>query len=118
MSSPMHALTVFAVMTMPMAADSGGHLAGARDLAEAIRAGLGDGNGTQFVHTSDLVIAEKYTAPWWIVSASTTRTLTNAVVKWQTVDTAFTGLYPTYMTVGAGINESRPFRCVWTNELR
>jgi hypothetical protein len=88
----------------------GGHLPSERDLIEAIRAGLPNGSNT-FLQTSDPEIGQ---VP--MVSG-----ILLGVVKW-------TGTMPTYDDVWTTTADSRatwgwptdvrPYRCMWTNELR
>jgi hypothetical protein len=84
---------------------AGGHLPSARDLTEAIRAGLPNGQDA-FLHTSDLVR-----------SAVGAASLSVSLVKWRAIQPAFDDSAPTY--AGTGRDEDlRPYRCVWTNEVR
>jgi hypothetical protein len=81
----------------------GGHLASERDLTEAIRKGLPNGSG-QWIHTTDLGVG----------SGSA---LNVGVVVWSETDTAFSDQYPTHASWSDPL-ELRPYRCMWTNELR
>jgi hypothetical protein len=83
----------------------GGHLASERDLTEAIRAGLPNGSGS-WISSSDLSIG-----------GGQENTLLVGIVKWTATDPAFDDQYSTYSTWGYAY-ESRPYRCMWTNELR
>ena len=77
----------------------GGHLASERDYTEAIRAGLPNGTDAWLI-TSDLALSYYH------------------VVKWVgTAGTAYTDLWNNFMT-WSNMPEVRPFRCMWTNELR
>jgi hypothetical protein len=85
--------------------DLGGHLATKRDMVELIRSGLPNGMNN------------------WIWTADQAYYYQVEVVKWTGVETDFQDVY------GSGENDDsyqitndtstvRPFRCVWTNELR
>ena len=82
---------------------NGGYLAHERDYAEAVRRGLPNGSDTH-LWTSDLSIGNGSA-----VNAQ--------IVKWTGTDTMFTDMYTTYMT-WSGLATTRPFRCMWSNELR
>lgn len=86
---------------------AGGHLPTERDMTEAIRAGLPNGTKT-WVFTSD---SEGYNGTQFLTG----------LVRWTGVQTAFTDLYSTYASWGYKSSSStyyRPYRCMWTNELR
>jgi hypothetical protein len=85
---------------------SGGHLASMRDLVEAVRHGLPNGSNA-WQHTSDTGIGV----------VSSTYVLRDHVLRWTGADPAFTGVGTTYQSWGT-IETARPYRCVWTNELR
>jgi hypothetical protein len=82
---------------------SGGRLASERDLTEAIRKGLPNGS-TQPIWTSDAEVASG-------------GGILLGVVYWSGVDTAFNDQWSTYST-WSWPYDPRPFRCMWTNELR
>jgi hypothetical protein len=82
----------------------GGHLASERDLTEAIRSGLPNGSG-QWIHTSDLELG-------------TGGSLNVGVVKWTGTDTGFDDQYDSGYSTWSQPQDLRPYRCVWTNELR
>ena len=85
---------------------AGGHLASERDLTEAIRQGLPNGTN-QHLQTSD-------------VENGTQGSILVGVVRWTGTETTFPDLYggtPNYATWGWPY-EAKPFRCMWTNELR
>jgi hypothetical protein len=81
----------------------GGHLSSFRDLFELIRDGLPQGSGT-----------------WvWTTDGAGDNGLYVMVVKWVGVDKAYIGTNPTYASYSdKNASTSRPYRCVWTNELR
>lgn len=81
----------------------GGHLPSERDMTEAIRKGLPNGSTTA-IFTSD---AEVASAGGVLLG----------VVYWSGVDTAFTDQWSTYSTWGWPY-DAKPYRCMWTNELR
>jgi hypothetical protein len=81
----------------------GGHLASERDFTEAIRSGLPNGSNN-FLWTWDIGYGE---------------TATNTmIVRWLQTDTAYNDQWSTYMTWSGIAGETRPYRCMWTNELR
>jgi len=84
----------------------GGHVATERDLTEAIRQGLPNGNGANWVLTSDAELG-----------STTTSAMRFGVVKWAGTDKAFTDQYSTYST-WVDATTADPYRCMWTNELR
>lgn len=85
----------------------GGHLASERDLMEAIRQGLPNGSNA-WIWTSDLA-----------VGAVTTNAVRAHIVRWTGTDKKFTDGYNTYSTwSGVTGATTRPYRCMWTNELR
>jgi hypothetical protein len=84
-------------------ASTGGYLASERDLTEAIRDGLPNGLG-DYLNTWDLGrgnAGQSYVT----------------IVKWSGVARAFDDQYPAYMTWSEPTTP-RPYRCMWTNELR
>ncbi len=88
----------------------GGHLANARQMFELIRDGLPNGNGDNYVWTSDAAGGESGD-PNYV-----------AVVKWgknqaNGVDKNVAIKYPDSMTYGTRASGSFGYRCVWTNEL-
>ena len=85
---------------------AGGHLASERDLTEAIRASLPNGTNNH-LWTSDMSKG----------SNTTNSNLYIQIVRWQGTDPAFTDLYNTYSTWSQSTT-TRPYRCMWTNELR
>ncbi|MEZ4224294.1 MAG: MXAN_6577-like cysteine-rich protein [Polyangiaceae bacterium] len=86
----------------------GGHLPSERDYMEAIRNGLPNGQGAiASLWAGDLA-----------VGSSGTNQLRDSIVKWSGVDTAYTGLYSAYTTWSNVTVAGRPYRCMWTNELR
>lgn len=80
-------------------ADSKGHLAAERDLTEAIRKGLGNGS-KNWIWTSDYGSGRHFT-----------------VVQWLDKNADFRDQYSTDMT-WLPANDTRPYRCMWSNELR
>lgn len=82
---------------------AGGHLASERDLTEAIRAGLPNGSDT-FIDTSDPMLGNQ-------------SGVLVGNVKWAGTNAGFDDLWPANST-WAWAYDPRPFRCVWTNELR
>jgi hypothetical protein len=84
-------------------AATGGYLASERDLTEAIRAGLPSGSGA-YLHT-------------WDIGQGNGGPSNVTVVNWSGVATAFDDEYPSYMT-WSDPTAVRPYRCMWTNELR
>jgi len=85
---------------------NGGHLASERDLMEAIRQGLPNGSST-WIWTSDLSIGSSGIAQ-----------LRAQIVKWTGTDKTFTDQWQTYSTWSGLGSTTRPYRCMWTNELR
>jgi hypothetical protein len=81
----------------------GAHLASGRDIVDAVPAGLQNGTAA-WLHTADAVVG-------------TLGPLKVMIKKWTGTDPDFTDQYNTYITWGA-FADSRPYRCVWTNELR
>ncbi len=82
----------------------GGHLPSFRDLAELVRDGLPEGTDS-WIWTADAV------GDWGAFNTM--------IVKWKAADKAFDGTYSTYATWSdKAAATSRPYRCVWTNELR
>ncbi len=79
-------------------ASTGGYLASERDLTEAIRDGLPNGSGT-------------YLNTWDVGQGNVT------IVNWSGVNEAFDDQYSSYMTWSDPAT-ARPYRCMWTNELR
>lgn len=77
----------------------GGHLATARDLTEAIRAGLVNGNDI-YLFTAEIGGSDALVTIWG-----------------NAAEPNFTDQYQAGSSY-SGINTSRPFRCMWTNELR
>jgi hypothetical protein len=88
---------------------AGGHLASPRDLVEAVRQGLPNGSNA-WLHTSDIGVGTVDT----LVSVYELR---DHVLRWTGVDPAFTGMSSTYQSWGL-VATARPYRCMWTNELR
>ena len=89
-------------------AASAGHLASERDYTEAIRSGLPNGSAT-YLLTSDFAFGNP---------AATNAT----VVKWTGTQAAFTDLWSATAAAAAMTwsdpDTVRPYRCMWTNELR
>lgn len=81
----------------------GGRLPHERDFAEAIRQRLPNGSDN-WLWTTDFGIGNG-------------ATVNAMVVRWTGQDGAFTDQYSTYMT-WSGFATARPFRCLWTNEVR
>lgn len=81
----------------------GGHLATERDLTEAIRAGLANGSGVE-IHTSDSEIGNQ-------------GGLLVGVVKWTGTAPTYDNLWPANAT-WSWPYDARPYRCMWTNEVR
>ena len=82
----------------------GGRLWSERDATETIRAGLVNGSNN-WVHT-------------WDVGRGAAGSQQEMIVKWAGVDKLYHDFYNSnYMTWG-GLTDLRPFRCIWTNELR
>jgi hypothetical protein len=79
-------------------AATGGYLASERDLTEAIRDGLPNGSGS-YLNTGD------------VGQGNVT------IVNWSGVNRAFDDQYPSFMTWSDPATP-RPYRCMWTNELR
>lgn len=81
----------------------GGRLPTARDYLEHIRNGLSNGS-TNWVWTSDQVGDGGQNVE---------------VIKWNAAEPAFDGTYSTYATNSdKGATTNRPYRCIWSNELR
>ena len=84
----------------------GGHLATLRDLTEAVREGLPNGSNN----------------PLWTSDASdgsATPTVQVMTARWLNVATGFNATYSTYANDSTKpVATTRPYRCVWTNELR
>jgi hypothetical protein len=89
----------------------GGHLAGERDLFEGVRRGLPNGSGASgtWVWTSDTELGNQPMNPYLLLG----------VGKWTGADPKYDDLWPTY-TTWANANDAtlRPYRCMWTNEIR
>lgn len=87
----------------------GGHLASARDLLEAIRAGLGNGSGN-FAWSGDfsLYLASPFGGSY-VLRAGT--------LKWTGNEPAFADAFPGSSMV-ADPTSALPYRCMWTNEVR
>jgi hypothetical protein len=79
-------------------AQAGGYLASERDLTEAIRDGLPNGSGS-------------YLNTWDVGQGNVT------IVNWSGVNRAFDDQYSSFMTWDSPATP-RPYRCMWTNELR
>jgi hypothetical protein len=79
-------------------AATGGYLASERDLTEAIRDGLPNGSGS-------------YLNTWDVGQGNVT------IVNWSGVNRAFDDQYSSFMTWDSPATP-RPYRCMWTNELR
>jgi hypothetical protein len=80
----------------------GGHLAHGRDLVELVRDGLPNGSNN-WLWTSDGVDSSGQGV---------------LIVKWLGTDAAFDSVYSGYATnSGKAPSTTRPYRCVWTNEL-
>lgn len=78
----------------------GGRLPYERDLTEAIRQGLPNGvGGNTYLLTAD--VGQGYFT----------------IVRWTGTNPTYADLFPADMTWSAPSN-ARPFRCMWTNELR
>lgn len=82
---------------------AGGHLASQRDLLDGVRHSLPNG-ATAPILTSDPQIG-------------TASTMLVGVGTWKNIDTKYDDLYPAY-TTWADPATARPYRCVFTNELR
>lgn len=83
----------------------GGHLPSERDFLEAIKQSLPNGTNN-WLWTSDLS-----------VGAITTNSLHAQIIRWTGVEAAtFTDQYSTYNT-WSSVTGTRPYRCVWSNEL-
>jgi hypothetical protein len=89
-------------------AGAGARLASERDLTEAIRAGLPGGTAPGYVLTSDFAFGCSTACP---------NVYYATVARWTGVQPAFDDEYGTYMT-WADPATARPYRCMWTNELR
>lgn len=94
-------------MALNTCRDLGGHLPTERDFMEAIRNSLPNGQGS---------IASLWAADL-SVGATSTNSLHTQVVKWNGVETAYTGQWNTY-TTWSNVTTTKPYRCTWTNELR
>jgi hypothetical protein len=76
-------------------------------MTELVREGLGNGTNA-WLFTSD---QRGYNGTNFLVG----------LVRWSGTQTGFTDLYSTYSSWSYKSNSStyeRPYRCVWTNELR
>lgn len=82
----------------------GAHLATARDYTEMVRRGLANGSST-YLHAADLAAGES-------------GALHTMIARWTNVDRGYDDQYTTYTTWSGGLEDSRPYRCAWTNELR
>lgn len=82
----------------------GARLTSVRDLTEATRSGLTNGSNT-YLHTSDLARGD----------FDPVRPM---IIRWTNVDGNFDDQYATYTTWAGTLDDSRPYRCTWTNELR
>ncbi|WP_255636740.1 MXAN_6577-like cysteine-rich protein [Hyalangium versicolor] len=90
----------------------GGRLASSRDHTEAIRHSLPNGSG-QYLLTSDLTYDDRSTTQTPVPYVS--------ILKWTAVNTGFNDQYSAYSTWGViptATASTRPYRCMWTNELR
>ena len=77
----------------------------ANSMTEAIRRGLPNG-------------AAAAVLTWDLAHLETLGATPNAhVVQWTAIDMTFNDQYPKHMTWVA-MATARPFRCMWTNELR
>jgi hypothetical protein len=91
---------------MSSCAALGGQLASARDYTEAIRHGLPNGSGVHLL-TSDMAYDHEATTPISRV----------IVLRWSGTNRDFNDQYPAY-TTWSDLKTARPYRCMWTNELR
>jgi hypothetical protein len=82
---------------------TGGYLASQRDLTEAIRDGLPNGSGA-YLNT-------------WDAAYGSQGQILVTLAMWSGVNRAFDDQYPSYMT-WSNPATARPYRCMWTNELR
>lgn len=124
--------------TLTAAIDScrkiGGHLPSERDLIEGIRAGLPNGAGKPpdaalFILTSDILIGNCANNPNACTGCATNPAscggfgvnMLTGVVQWTGTQPTFDDLWDntnnSRMTWGWSF-EPRPYRCMWTNELR
>lgn len=79
----------------------GGHLASERDMMEAIRRGLPNGSGTM-IWTSELAQGYAQVVAWLGIKAAFADQYTLGEMTWD---------FPTAA-------KTKPYRCMWTNELR
>lgn len=87
---------------------AGGSLPRGRDYVELVRAGLGNGSNA-YLWSSDFV----YYQPSTLVGPQ----LAVHAPRWSAIDANFSDAWTTY--AGAyPLTTTRPFRCMWTNELR
>ncbi|GMV44525.1 MAG: hypothetical protein AMXMBFR64_62410 [Myxococcales bacterium] len=84
-------------------AAEGGHLSTSLDLTELVRDGLPNGSNN-WLWTSDAVEGSGQNV---------------LIMKWLGTDAAFDGTYSNYATNSSKVTSTtRPYRCVWSNELR
>ncbi len=88
----------------------GGHLATERDLMETIRLGLP--NGSDDGAASSPIFAADY-----VVGATGAPAPRFSILYWMGVDQTLDGFWMSSMT-WSDLTNTRPFRCMWTNELR
>ncbi len=93
-------------------ASENGRLASSREMTELIRSGLPNGNGTDYLWTSDSIVyhdngSHDYalTVRWSNIETSWTPTAENNNHSWRYKHPSSTG-------------DRNRFRCVWSNELR
>jgi hypothetical protein len=92
----------------------GGHLPSQRDLTEAIRAGL-PGGTNNFILTSDAMIGACPAA------CGDMANILVGIVKWAATMPTYDDLWengPNARSTWGWSFEARPYRCMWTNELR
>ena len=81
----------------------GGHVPSERDHIEAIRQGLPNGSNAN-IASRDAELGSQ-------------TSLLTGVSKWSGIDKAYTDQYAAYATWGFAY-DVKPYRCMWTNELR
>jgi hypothetical protein len=94
----------------------GGHLPSERDLTEAIRAGLPNGTNA-FLQTSDPMLGNCGLTE----GACAAVNVLVGVVKWTAAMPTFDDLWengPNARSTWGWSYEAKPYRCMWTNELR
>lgn len=88
---------------------AGGSLPRGRDFLEAVRAGLANGSNA-LLWSSDFVLYQPSTLVAELLAVH--------VAKWTAIDANFSDAWSTHAGAAPLTTSSRPYRCMWTNELR